>query len=69
MNPRIQEFLLHMAGVVQNGYASPALSEMPNASAKVRLAPLEAASISIARQSRDVPYQSDPSLEWQQQRN
>lgn len=63
MNPMIQEFLLHMAGVVQNGYASPALSEMPNASAKVRLAPLEAVAISIARQEQEYSYQSDPSPE------
>ena len=41
MNPIIHEFLLQMAGVAQT------LSSIPRAVAKVRLAPLEAANISI----------------------
>jgi hypothetical protein len=41
INPMIHEFLLQMSGVAQTE------SSMPRAVAKVRLAPLEAANISI----------------------
>jgi hypothetical protein len=41
INPMIHEFLLQMAGVAQT------VSSIPRAVAKVRLAPLEAANISV----------------------
>ena len=57
MKPMIQEFLLQMAGV---GHT---LSSIPRAEAKVRLAPLEAANISIVITISGISsYQSDPIL-------
>jgi hypothetical protein len=56
MNPMIQEFLSQMAAVAQFG----GVSEIPKASANVRLAPLEAADVSIAIAHGGGSYQSDP---------
>jgi hypothetical protein len=65
INPMIQEFLLQMAAVGQILESS----EIPRASAKVRLAPLDAAHISIVTKSGGVTYQFDPILGLQLQRN
>ena len=65
INPMIQEFLLQMASVGQ----ILGSSEIPIASAKVRLAPLEAAHVSIVTKSGGVTYQFDPILGLQLQQS
>jgi len=58
MKPMIQEFLLQIASVGHCGE----VSEIPRASANVRLAPLEAANVSIVVGRKENSYQSDPIL-------
>jgi hypothetical protein len=65
INPMIQEFLSHMAAVAQ----CLGSSEIPRASAKVRLAPLEAAQISIVTKSGGISYQFGPILGLQLQQS